>query len=155
MCFLFWLVTQTLIYGNWFAIHDQPKGSVLARLMYLVLWENFPTAPRKFQINPKTHLLGTKADSHCTQAALHHPKAIVRDDNVNCFSAVPQVESEGAVDDTSMNGIELICRNPVDVGREGHPPRKEAREFSITSNYDSWGEWRGEARRDLLWLQCK
>lgn len=55
-----------------------------------------------------------------------------------------KVESEDASDDTSMNGIELFCREPVDVGREGRPPRKEAREYSITSNYQKWGEWRGK-----------
>lgn len=55
-----------------------------------------------------------------------------------------QVESEGATDDTSMNGIELFCRSPLDAGHGGQPPKKGAREFSITSNFEKWGEWRGE-----------
>lgn len=59
---------------------------------------------------------------------------------------VPQVESEDAEDDTSINGIELFCRTPQDAGHDGHSPKKEAREFSITSNFEKWGEWRGEVQ---------
>ncbi|KAK8401925.1 hypothetical protein O3P69_001200 [Scylla paramamosain] len=55
-----------------------------------------------------------------------------------------KVEPEDASDDTSMNGIQLICRQPVDVGHDGHPPREGAKEFSITSNEAKWGDWRGK-----------
>ncbi|XP_045118100.1 vitelline membrane outer layer protein 1-like [Portunus trituberculatus] len=54
-----------------------------------------------------------------------------------------KVEPEDSNDDTSMNGIQLYCRLPMDAGHDGLPPRKGAREFSITSNVARWGNWRG------------
>ncbi|XP_071522314.1 vitelline membrane outer layer protein 1-like [Panulirus ornatus] len=55
-----------------------------------------------------------------------------------------KVETEDAFDDTAMNGIELYCRSLRDVGQGGAPPRKDAREFGITSTVDPWGDWMGK-----------
>nr|XP_045611200.1 vitelline membrane outer layer protein 1-like [Procambarus clarkii] len=54
-----------------------------------------------------------------------------------------KVETEGSADDTSMNGITLYCRALADVGHDGVPPKKDAKEFSITSTVQRWGDWRG------------
>ncbi|XP_063606981.1 vitelline membrane outer layer protein 1-like [Penaeus indicus] len=55
-----------------------------------------------------------------------------------------KVEGEDHMDDTAMNGIELFCRAPADVGHEGQPPKKDAKEFSITSTVQQWGDWKGK-----------
>lgn len=55
-----------------------------------------------------------------------------------------KVESEKVADDTSMNGIELYCRNP----REHSQLKESAKEFRITSAVGKWGQWRG-------WKECK
>ncbi|XP_071523173.1 vitelline membrane outer layer protein 1-like [Panulirus ornatus] len=63
-----------------------------------------------------------------------------------------KVELEDAIDDTAMNGIELFCRDPVFVGHDGIPPRKNAREFTITSTVQRWGDWRGKRECDEGYL---
>ncbi|XP_042237659.1 vitelline membrane outer layer protein 1-like isoform X2 [Homarus americanus] len=55
-----------------------------------------------------------------------------------------KVESEGAVDDTSINGIMLYCRAPGDVGHDGISPKVDAGEYTITSTVQRWGDWRGK-----------
>lgn len=54
-----------------------------------------------------------------------------------------KVESEKAKDDTSLNAIELFCRNPRDVDHSHSLPKKKAKEFRITSAEGKWGKWQG------------
>ncbi|XP_069937753.1 vitelline membrane outer layer protein 1-like isoform X1 [Cherax quadricarinatus] len=55
-----------------------------------------------------------------------------------------KVESEAAIDDTSMNGIMLYCRAPQDVGHDGVKPKVGTLEFTVTSTVQKWGDWQGK-----------
>lgn len=55
-----------------------------------------------------------------------------------------KVESESAVDDTAMNGIELFCQKPSDVHSIATFPEANATEYTITSTVQKWGDWKGK-----------
>ncbi|CAL4106261.1 unnamed protein product [Meganyctiphanes norvegica] len=55
-----------------------------------------------------------------------------------------KVEATAAKDDTALNGIELFCRFPSDIGQDGAMPRKNAWEATINSSTQKWGYWRGK-----------
>ncbi|XP_042237665.1 vitelline membrane outer layer protein 1-like isoform X1 [Homarus americanus] len=57
-----------------------------------------------------------------------------------------KVDSEGVIDETSMNGINLYCSNPSDANYYygDNLPEADAPDYIISSFVDQWGIWRGK-----------